>query len=175
MTPEPFTRVVAETALGWAGVALSPLGIRHATLFQATRDACEAELRAAGATMPESGPREQQVVRLLVGYARGDGPLLDEYPVDLPPCTPFQARVWLALRRVPYGETRSYGWLANEVGQPGKARPVGSINGANPVPLWLPCHRIIGAGGSLVGYGGGLQMKRQLLELEGALPRSMFG
>ncbi|MCA9829760.1 MAG: methylated-DNA--[protein]-cysteine S-methyltransferase [Dehalococcoidia bacterium] len=167
--------VVVETALGWAGVALSPGGIRHATLFHASRTSCEAELMAAGAEVVESGPRAEEIARLLTGYARGEGALLDEYPVDLPPCTPLQRSVWLALRHVPYGQTRSYGWLANEVGAPGKARPVGSINGANPIPLWLPCHRIIGADGSLVGYGGGLEMKRQLLELEGALPRSMFG
>ncbi|MGD9934158.1 MAG: methylated-DNA--[protein]-cysteine S-methyltransferase [Dehalococcoidia bacterium] len=174
MTAQSLTAVVVETALGWAGVALSAAGIRHATLFHASRESCEAELRAAGAGTPETGSRFGQIAELLTGYARGEGPLLDEYPVDLPPCTAFQARVWLALRRVPFGETRSYGWLANEVGAPGKARPVGSINGANPVPLWLPCHRIIGADGSLVGYGGGLEMKRQLLELEGALPRSLF-
>lgn len=174
MTAESLTSVVVETALGWAGVALSSAGIRHATLFHASAESCAGELRAAGADASETGPRAHEIARLLTSYARGEGALLDDYPVDLPACTPLQARVWLALRRVPFGETRSYGWLANEVGVPGKARPVGSINGSNPVPLWLPCHRIIGADGSLVGYGGGLEMKRRLLELEGALPRSLF-
>jgi len=175
MVADLLSFVVVEAALGWAGVVLSPCGIRHATLFHSSRTSCEAELIAAGGEAAESGPRADEIARLLTGYARGEGALLDEYPVDLPACTPLQRSVWLALRRVPYGQTRSYGWLANEVGATGKARPVGSINGANPVPLWLPCHRIIGADGSLVGYGGGLEMKRQLLELEGALPRSMFG
>ena len=174
MTAESLTAVVVETAFGWAGVALSTAGIRHATLFHTSRESCDAELRAAGARTSEPGSRADEIAGLLTGYARGDGALLDDYPVDLPSCTPLQASVWLALRHVPFGQTRSYGWLANEVGEPGKARPVGSINGANPVPLWLPCHRIIGADGSLVGYGGGLEMKRQLLELEGALPRSLF-
>lgn len=174
MSAEPLAAVVACTALGWAGVALSEAGIRHATLFHTTRQSCEAELTAAGATHPGAGPRADDIARRLTGYAAGEGPLLDQFPVDLPPCTPFQRDVWLALRRVPYGQTRSYGWLANEVGAPGKARPVGAVNGANPVPLWLPCHRIIGADGSLVGYGGGLDMKRRLLELEGALPRSFL-
>lgn len=174
MPAQPLTAVVASTVLGWAGVALSPAGIRHATLFHATREACEAELAAAGATELESDVRSGDVSRRLAGYTQGEGALLDDFPVDLPPCTPFQRDVWLALRRVPYGQTRSYGWLAQEVGAPGKARPVGAINGANPIPLWLPCHRIIGADGSLVGYGGGLDMKRRLLELEGALPRSLF-
>lgn len=164
--------VVAETALGFAGVGLSEAGIRYATLFHHTREACEHELEANGAG--EGGdPRRASIVAALQGYARGEGALLDTFPVDLPPCTVFQRKTWLALRSIPFGETRSYGWLANAIGEPGKARIVGATNGANPIPLWLPCHRVIGADGKLVGYGGGLAMKRTLLELEGGLPRSM--
>jgi O-6-methylguanine DNA methyltransferase len=170
---EPLTAVVAETALGWAGVALSPAGIRRATLFHQTREACAAELAAHGAVERED-PRAGDVADRLVRYALGEGPLLDDYPVDLPPCSPMQRDTWLALRTIPYGETRSYGWLAREIGRPGKARPVGSINGTNPIPLWLPCHRVIGADGSLVGYGGGLELKRRLLEVEGALSRPLL-
>lgn len=165
--------IVTETALGWAGVALSPGGIRRATLFHRSREACEAELRASGAAFGGDDPRLEEVASRLRGYAAGEGPLLDDYPVDLPPCTPMQRDTWLALRRIPYGQTRSYGWLAKEIGRPGKARPVGAINGANPIPLWLPCHRVIGADGSLTGYGGGLEMKRRLLELERALPPAL--
>jgi methylated-DNA-[protein]-cysteine S-methyltransferase len=82
--------------------------------------------------------------------------------------TPFQERVWLELREIPFGETVSYAELATMVGHPKAFRAVGQANGANPVPIVLPCHRVIAAGGGLGGYGGGLSMKRKLLALEGA-------
>ena len=82
--------------------------------------------------------------------------------------TPFQLAVWEALRAIPYGETISYGELAGRVGLAGGARAVGVANGANPLPIIVPCHRVIGADGSLTGFGGGLDVKRALLSLEGA-------
>ena len=81
--------------------------------------------------------------------------------------TPFQRRVWEALREIPYGETVSYGVLAARLGQPGAGRAVGLANGQNPISIVIPCHRVIGAGGALTGYGGGLERKRWLLALEG--------
>jgi O-6-methylguanine DNA methyltransferase len=87
-----------------------------------------------------------------------------------PPGTPFQRDVWGELARIPYGATVSYGELARRVGRPAASRAVGAANGANPIPIVLPCHRVIGANGSLTGYGGGLPIKRALLALEGALP-----
>jgi methylated-DNA-[protein]-cysteine S-methyltransferase len=78
----------------------------------------------------------------------------------------FQHRVWEALLAIPYGETTSYGALAAEVGAPGAARAVGLANGSNPIPIVVPCHRVIGASGKLTGYGGGLERKRALLDLE---------
>jgi methylated-DNA-[protein]-cysteine S-methyltransferase len=80
--------------------------------------------------------------------------------------TEFQRRVWLALLTIPYGETRSYGEIAEQIGAPGAARAVGLANGHNPIAIVVPCHRVIGASGSLTGYGGGLDRKRTLLELE---------
>lgn len=80
--------------------------------------------------------------------------------------TEFQRRVWQALTTIPYGETRSYGEIAEQVGAPGAARAVGLANGRNPIAIIVPCHRVIGASGSLTGYGGGLDRKRSLLELE---------
>ena len=85
-----------------------------------------------------------------------------------PAGTPFQLAVWQALRGIPYGETLSYGELAQRLGLPGGARAVGLANGANPLPIVVPCHRVIGADGSLTGFGGGLDIKRALLSLEGA-------
>jgi methylated-DNA-[protein]-cysteine S-methyltransferase len=78
----------------------------------------------------------------------------------------FQRRVWQALLTIPYGETRSYGEIAEQIGASGAARAVGLANGRNPIAIIVPCHRVIGASGSLVGYGGGLDRKRSLLELE---------
>lgn len=83
--------------------------------------------------------------------------------------TEFQLEVWAALRTIPYGQTRSYGWLARQIGRPGASRAVGAANRRNPIGIIVPCHRVIGADGSLTGYGGGLDRKRVLLELEGAL------
>ncbi|MCV7102936.1 methylated-DNA--[protein]-cysteine S-methyltransferase [Mycobacterium palustre] len=80
--------------------------------------------------------------------------------------TGFQRRVWEALLTIPYGETRSYGEIARQIGAPGSARAVGLANGHNPIAIVVPCHRVIGAGGSLTGYGGGLDRKRALLDLE---------
>jgi methylated-DNA-[protein]-cysteine S-methyltransferase len=80
--------------------------------------------------------------------------------------TDFQKRVWRELLAIPYGETRSYGQIAAAIGSPNAVRAVGAANGANPIPIVVPCHRVIGAGGKLVGYGGGLALKRRLLELE---------
>jgi len=78
----------------------------------------------------------------------------------------FQRRVWDALREIPYGETTSYGELARRLGAPGSARAVGAANGANPLAIVVPCHRVIGASGALTGYAGGLECKRALLDLE---------
>jgi methylated-DNA-[protein]-cysteine S-methyltransferase len=83
-----------------------------------------------------------------------------------PEGTPFQQRVWRALLDIPYGETISYGELASRIGQRSASRAVGLANGSNPLPIVIPCHRVIGAGGKLTGYGGGLPIKQQLLTLE---------
>lgn len=80
--------------------------------------------------------------------------------------TDFQRKVWAALLSIPYGETRSYGQIARQIGSPGASRAVGLANGHNPIGIIVPCHRVIGANGSLTGYGGGLNRKKQLLEME---------
>lgn len=165
---------VTVTRLGWAGVALTDAGIRFATLFHRTRAAAEGELRAFGA-VPGEERKAERALHLLQEYAEGVRAPIEEFPVDLPECSDLQRRVWLALREIPRGETRSYGWLARYVGEGHAPRAVGAAVGANPIPLWLPCHRVVASDGSLHGFGGGLAMKQQLLELEGALPRRLLG
>lgn len=92
---------------------------------------------------------------------------LREFTLDLrPEGTPFQLAVWGELIRIPYGTTVSYGEIARRLGKPGASRAVGLANGANPIAIIIPCHRVIGAGGALTGFGGGLDVKRRLLALE---------
>ena len=99
-------------------------------------------------------------------YFDGDLQALDRIAVE-PAGTPFQQRVWSKLRRIPVGRTTSYGDIARAVAAPNAVRAVGAANGANPIPIVVPCHRVIGADGSLTGYGGGLERKRWLLAHEG--------
>lgn len=87
-----------------------------------------------------------------------------------PEGTPFQRTVWAMLAKIPWGATWSYGQLAKAIGQPAAVRAVGAANGRNPLPIVLPCHRVIGSDGKLTGFGGGLPTKEALLRLEGALP-----
>jgi len=94
-------------------------------------------------------------------------------PLD-PSGTPFQQRVWEALRAIPYGTTLSYSELARRLGDLRATRAVGAANGRNPIPIIVPCHRVVGVNGALTGFGGGLDRKRWLLEHEGALPRAIF-
>jgi methylated-DNA-[protein]-cysteine S-methyltransferase len=92
---------------------------------------------------------------------------MDAFSLPLRPSgTDFQRRVWKALEGIPYGDTASYGDIAKAIGAPGSARAVGAANGANPLPIVVPCHRVIGTNGSLTGYGGGIDRKRKLLALE---------
>ena len=104
----------------------------------------------------------------LQAYFKGDLEALDALPAE-GEGTPFQRSVWAALRKIPCGTTISYGELARRLGKPGASRAVGLANGQNPNAIVVPCHRVIGADGSLTGYGGGLEKKRWLLLHEGAL------
>ncbi len=107
------------------------------------------------------------VGRKLEDYVAGDIAAIDDI-ATLTPGTGFQRKVWAALREIPAGHTWSYGRLAAHVGAPGAARAVGLANGSNPIGVVVPCHRVIGADGSLTGYGGGIERKRWLLRHEGA-------
>jgi len=112
----------------------------------------------------ESNPLLCRAVAQLDAYFAGD--LYEfELPLDVQG-TEFQKRVWRQLRQIPYGETRSYGFVAGAIGAPKAVRAVGAANGRNPIPVVVPCHRVVGADGSLTGYGGGLPLKRFLLDLE---------
>jgi methylated-DNA-[protein]-cysteine S-methyltransferase len=147
-----------ETPIGTIGLAASDAGLRRVYF-----DGARVEPEGASPVLDEAA-------RQLESYFAGD--LIDfDLPLDLGG-TDFQRRCWLALATIPYGQTVSYGEQARRLGLgPAAARAVGAANGQNPLPLVLPCHRVVGADGSLTGFGGGLDRKRFLLEHEGALLR----
>jgi methylated-DNA-[protein]-cysteine S-methyltransferase len=151
---------VAECA---AGVRLrftaSPVGLR----------AIDLRLDDPPMGEPASGNRliaiaEEQMRAYFAGRLRHF-----ELPLD-PQGTEFQLSVWRELETIPFGEIRSYSQIAVAIGRPKAVRAVGAANGANPLPIVVPCHRVIGSSGKLVGYGGGLPLKHRLLELEGCSP-----
>jgi methylated-DNA-[protein]-cysteine S-methyltransferase len=113
------------------------------------------------------------ITTVLQRYFDGDLAALDGIEVELHG-TPFQKNVWQALRRIPAGTTISYSELARRVGDPAAVRAVGTANGANPVAVIVPCHRVIGSNGSLTGYGGGLDRKQWLLAHEGVMSQALF-
>ena len=120
-----------------------------------------------GSTRNDRQPLLKEAALQLRAYFAGDLRAFD-LPLDMQG-TPFQKRVWSELERIPYGETRSYMQVAVAIGASHAVRAVGAANGANPVPIVVPCHRVIGTNGKLTGYGGGLPLKKRLLELEGAI------
>jgi len=126
-------------------------------------------------TPPDGTPRDdefpvlQEASRQLAAYFAAELQNFD-LPLD-PRGTPFQSSVWRALLEIPYGETRSYGQIAQLLGAPKAVRAVGAANGQNPIPIVIPCHRVIGSDGKLTGFGGGLPLKRLLLDLESAQRR----
>lgn len=167
--PPVLTLAVAETSLGVVAVAASEAGIQRSTLLHPSAASALDSLARYG--QPGGHPIAAAAAAALHAYANGDFTALDLVPLDPPAASPFQRSVWLALRAIPAGETRSYGWLAAAIGQPAAVRAVGAANGVNPLPLFLPCHRVIGSDGSLRGFGGGLEMKRRLLDHEATAAR----
>lgn len=148
----------------WSWTVGSPLGALHAA---ADADGAIVGLGTAPWDAPaDDGPFRALGEQLARYFARE--PVAFDVPLA-PEGTPFQKRVWDELRRIPYGRTIAYGELARRLGGATLTRAVGRANGANPVMIVVPCHRVIGANGDLVGYAGGLATKHALLRLEGAL------
>jgi methylated-DNA-[protein]-cysteine S-methyltransferase len=139
----------------------SPVGPLSITL---TDDGAVSRLEfGAGATSDDH--RFGPVIAQLNEYFAGERTAFD-FALDPDGGSAFERRVWTELLTIPYGETASYGEIATRIGHPGKARAVGRANGRNPIAIVCPCHRVIGSDGSLTGYGGGLENKRTLLDLE---------
>jgi methylated-DNA-[protein]-cysteine S-methyltransferase len=161
------TYAVFESGMGWVGLLAGSRGLRATTLPHPT---AAAALAALGSAARDAREDPQGLSDLSARMARYLGGSREEFPdaVDFGQATPFQRRVWDATRLIPYGETRSYRWVARQAESPGAARAVGQALGRNPLPVVIPCHRVIAGDGGLGGFGGGLAMKRQLLGMESA-------
>ncbi len=151
---------------GATGRAICLLEFTDRRMLEAQLDTLKRRFRLP--VLPEEGPLLERLKEELSEYFTGGRRSFD-LPLDYPG-TEFQRRVWEALTRIPYGQTRSYAELARELGNPGASRAVGRANGLNRIAILVPCHRVINADGTPGGYGGGLWRKLRLLESEGALP-----
>lgn len=175
-TPHPVPRasrlasVVFQTPWGWMGVSETTKGINAVVLPKASRQAVLSELQASSAELLDGqvSSRLREVRAQLIDYLAGKRRSFD-LSLDLSRGTSFQQKVWRTLRHVSYGQLRSYQWLAVRVGGRQYARAVGNAVGANPMPVVIPCHRIVAQDASLGGFSGGLPTKRKLLTLEGTL------
>ncbi len=163
----PIHLSVFSCSWGWLGMAVSQQGLMGLTLPQPTEVAAWDRLYSAWPQgFPQDGSVWPELQQRLVGYLNGEPSDFSDVPLDLPDGPPFWRRVWELCATIPYGETRSYADLAREAGSPRAFRAVGGAMAANPIPVVIPCHRVIGAGGNLTGFGGGLEQKKRLLEME---------
>ena len=159
---------VIETRLGWLGVLGSMVGLLHIVPPQASP---EAVISILGEPLAGAHPDISffgNLMDRLKRYLEGEVVTFPD-PLDLAGATPFQSTVWQMTRSIPYGETRSYAWLARQIGMPGGARSVGQALAKNPLPIVVPCHRVIGIKGELRDSKS-LEIRRRLLEIEGLEP-----
>jgi len=167
--PRPPVHYCAiPTPIGRVLVAATDAGLVRVS-FRRSEGSFVAELRRQlGRDVVRSAARTSAIVRQLRAYFAGERRTFD-VRCDLRHLTPFQRRVLMAASEVPAGQVVSYGEIARRIGRPGGSRAVGQALGRNPIPIVIPCHRIVAAGGGLGGYTGGLGIKRKLLRIEGAL------
>jgi methylated-DNA-[protein]-cysteine S-methyltransferase len=154
--------------LGWVGVAATEQGISRIVLPKKDKKSVLRELESDEIDVlsgPAASPLLAKAVKLLKRYFSGESVSFD-LPLDLRYYTPFQQAVWQAAAAIPSGETRSYVWIAKQIRNPKAARAVGKALGANPVPIFIPCHRVISSAGTMGGFSGGTGMKKKLLDLE---------
>jgi len=168
--------IIFKSSWGWMGISGSSKGIDAITLPKGSQRAIESILRTVvGEPLAPGGSvRLEDARSQLLDYFAGKREAFD-VSLDLSRGTSFQRQVWRVLQLVPYGKLRSYQWVAVRVGGRGYARAVGNAVGANPLPLVIPCHRIVAQDTSLGGFSGGLPMKRRLLTLEGTLAQLQRG
>ena len=163
---ESLRYAVFETCLGWMGVIDSPAGLKTVILPLKSKKALLEQVAIMGCKSEQrSSDYLIDLAERLRRYLNGE---IDDFPdkLDLAGTTDFQQSVWRVVRQIPRGETKSYGWVADQVGLPKAARAVGQALARNPVPIVIPCHRVISGNGKLGGFAGGLKVKKFLLDLE---------
>ena len=160
-----YSYTIFSTNAGWMAVLGSEAGLRRITLPQASPEAARQALGDVVVEAATDARALSNVVGRLIRYFEGERV---DFPdsLDLDGSTTFYREVWRVTRSIPHGERRSYAWVARELGRPQASRAVGQALGRNPFPIVVPCHRVVGSNGALCGFGGGLAMKQQLLELE---------
>src|SRR5262245_5715100 len=170
LKPSMRQAIVFKTQWGWMGVSETTKGIDVVVLPKVSRRAVLLELQLSETDLLEgrSSARLREAQAQLTSYLNGERRSFD-LPLDLSQGTSFQRKVWKTLRRISYGRLRSYQWVALRLGGRQYARAVGNAVGANPMPIVIPCHRIVAQDASLGGFSGGLPAKRKLLTLEGSL------
>jgi methylated-DNA-[protein]-cysteine S-methyltransferase len=156
-----------DTEQGWIGLAFSEHGLRATTLPRPTQDQALTELLDMGAADPMPEREMADIPERVAALASGQSGNLAMH-IDWNGINGFRRRVMELCMSIPHGETRTYKWLAEEAGSPRAARAAGRVMATNPLPIVVPCHRVIGSDGDLHGYGAGLPMKEALLRAEGA-------
>ena len=164
MAPDLYHSIF-QTSAGWMGFLSSEVGVRRIILPRQSEKEVATQLgeNLAGADSAPYHPRD--LVDRFIAYFAGNVVTFPEQ-LDLPEATPFQLKVWEAARLIPFGQVKSYAWVADKIGNPLAVRAVGQALGRNPVPIIVPCHRVVASGGGLGGFSGGLEMKKHLLGLE---------
>jgi methylated-DNA-[protein]-cysteine S-methyltransferase len=156
---------IFHTSAGWIGIINSENGLKRVTLPQPTEEDARRELGRDVLQAKPSAGQLKSVIDLFRAYYSGKP--VDFYEkLDFSGATPFQRSVWEATRQIPYGETRSYRWVAEMTGRAKAARAVGQALGKNPLLVVVPCHRVVESNGGMGGFGGGIEVKKQLLEME---------
>jgi methylated-DNA-[protein]-cysteine S-methyltransferase len=164
---------VSNIGVGWVGVLASNSGLLEVTLPQSTAREAERQLSGGVRGAIRSDDFFADLMERLRDYFAGRRVEFND-ELDFSAATAFQLGVWRLTRLIPYGETRSYGWLAEQLGKAGAGRAVGQAMARNPLPIIVPCHRVVTSDGKLGGYSEGLAKKRYLLQLESAANRGGY-
>ena len=162
---EELHYITFNTSMGWVGILASAKGLLGTTLPQSSaQEACL--LLGNSLNQASWSPHLfTDLAERFQAYFSGYQPAFPE-ELNLSGATPFQCEVWQITRLIPYGEIRSYAWVANQIKRPRASRAVGQALGRNPLPIIVPCHRVVASDGKLGGFGGGIEMKRDLVSLE---------
>lgn len=169
---EMFAYSLFMTHLGWMGVVGSEKGVKKIVLPQNSPDTVHRLMRKNDHGLQEGTAYFSELCLRLKKYINGERVTFKD-KMDLHKATPFQLQVWEATCSIPWGETRSYSWLAQQIGRPHHSRAVGQALASNPVPLLIPCHRVVRQDGCLSGYRGGMPLKKYLINMEASTSPSV--